>query len=338
MNVAAGFEPLYIVPKDKQKVVKDLKTALKTADELLLATDEDREGESISWHLLQLLEPKVPVRRMVFHEITEEAIQEALRNCRDVNQQLVRAQETRRILDRLVGYTLSPLLWRKIAPHLSAGRVQSVAVRLLVQRERERLAFRKGQFWDLKATLDQRGTLFPARLVSVGGQRLATGNDFDPATGQVRNPEAVLLLDEAAANALRDRLLTETWTVTEQEERQQTRKPGSPFTTSTLQQEANRKLHLSAQETMRIAQKLYEEGYITYMRTDSVHLSEQAIAAARNCVEAMYGKAFLSPQPRQYTTKTKGAQEAHEAIRPAGSQFRTPKKLALRIGNWNSTT
>lgn len=330
VNVAAGFEPLYIVPKDKQKVVKDLKTALTTADELLLATDEDREGESISWHLLQLLEPKVPVRRMVFHEITAEAIQEALRNCREVNEQLVRAQETRRILDRLVGYTLSPLLWRKIAPHLSAGRVQSVAVRLLVQRERERLAFRKGQFWDLKATLDQRGTLFPARLVSVGGQRLARGNDFDPATGQVRNPEAVLLLDEAAANALRDRLLTETWTVTEQEERQQTRKPAPPFTTSTLQQEANRKLHLSAQETMRIAQKLYEEGYITYMRTDSVHLSEQAIAAARSCVEAMYGKAFLSPQPRQYTTKTKGAQEAHEAIRPAGSQFRIPQETGLK--------
>lgn len=330
VNVAAGFEPLYIVPKDKQKVVKELKTALKTADELLLATDEDREGESISWHLLQLLEPKVPVRRMVFHEITEEAIQEALRNCRDVNQQLVRAQETRRILDRLVGYTLSPLLWRKIAPHLSAGRVQSVAVRLLVQRERERLAFRKGQFWDLKATLDQQGTLFPARLVSVGGQRLATGNDFDPATGQVRNPDAVLLLDEGAANALRHRLLTETWTVTEQEERQQTRKPAPPFTTSTLQQEANRKLHLSAQETMRIAQKLYEEGYITYMRTDSVHLSEQAIAAARSCVAAMYGNAFLSPQPRQYTTKTKGAQEAHEAIRPAGSQFRTPQETGLK--------
>ncbi|RMH65743.1 MAG: type I DNA topoisomerase [Cyanobacteria bacterium J003] len=330
VNVAAGFEPLYIVPKEKQKVVKELKTALKTADELLLATDEDREGESISWHLLQLLEPKVPVRRMVFHEITEEAIQEALRNCRDVNQQLVRAQETRRILDRLVGYTLSPLLWRKIAPHLSAGRVQSVAVRLLVQRERERLAFRKGQFWDLKATLDQRGALFPARLVSVGGQRLATGHDFDPTTGQLRNPDGVLLLDEAAANALRDRLLTETWTVTEQEERQQTRKPAPPFTTSTLQQEANRKLHLSARDTMRIAQKLYEEGYITYMRTDSVHLSDQAIAAARSCVEAMYGKAFLSPQPRQYTTKTKGAQEAHEAIRPAGSQFRTPQETGLQ--------
>jgi DNA topoisomerase-1 len=330
VNVAAGFEPLYIVPKDKQKVVKELKTALENADELLLATDEDREGESISWHLLQLLNPKVPVRRMVFHEITDEAIQAALRNCREVNQQLVRAQETRRILDRLVGYTLSPLLWRKIAPHLSAGRVQSVAVRLLVQRERERLAFRKGQFWDLKAVLDQRGTLFPARLVSVGGQRVAAGNDFDPATGQLRHPNAVLLLDEAAANALRDRLLTETWTVSEQEERQQARKPAPPFTTSTLQQEANRKLHLSARETMRIAQKLYEEGYITYMRTDSVHLSEQAIAAARSCVETMYGKAFLSPQPRQYTTKTKGAQEAHEAIRPAGSQFRTPQETNLR--------
>lgn len=329
VNVANGFEPLYIVPKDKQKVVKELKEALRHADELLLATDEDREGESISWHLLQLLNPKIPVRRMVFHEITNEAIQQALSNCREVNQQLVRAQETRRILDRLVGYTLSPLLWRKIAPHLSAGRVQSVAVRLLVQRERERLAFRKGQFWDLKATLDKETSLFPARLVSVAGQRVATGSDFDAGTGQIRSDRSVLLLTEATATTLRDRLAQETWTVADLEERSQTRKAAPPFTTSTLQQEANRKLHLSAKDTMRIAQKLYEEGYITYMRTDSVHLSDQAIAAARSCVQAMYGKAFLSPKPKQFTTKSKGAQEAHEAIRPAGSEFRTPQDTGL---------
>lgn len=329
VNVANGFEPLYIVPKDKQKVVKELKEALRQADELLLATDEDREGESISWHLLQLLNPKIPVRRMVFHEITNEAIQNALTHCRDVNQQLVRAQETRRILDRLVGYTLSPLLWRKIAPHLSAGRVQSVAVRLLVQRERERLAFRKGQFWDLKATLDKETVLFPARLVSVAGQRVATGSDFDAATGQIRRDRSVLLLTEATATDLRHRLAQETWTVADLEERQQTRKAAPPFTTSTLQQEANRKLHLSAKDTMRLAQKLYEEGYITYMRTDSVHLSDQAIAAARSCVEAMYGKPFLSAKPKQFTTKSKGAQEAHEAIRPAGSEFRIPQETGL---------
>ncbi|MDG2991290.1 type I DNA topoisomerase [Candidatus Synechococcus calcipolaris G9] len=329
VNVANGFEPLYIVPKDKQKVVKELKEALRQADELLLATDEDREGESISWHLLQLLNPKIPVRRMVFHEITNEAIQAALTNCRQVNQQLVRAQETRRILDRLVGYTLSPLLWRKIAPHLSAGRVQSVAVRLLVQRERERLAFHKGQFWDLKATLDKETVLFPARLVSVAGQRVATGSDFDATTGQIRSGRSVLLLTEATATDLRNRLEQETWTVADLEERQQSRKAAPPFTTSTLQQEANRKLHLSAKDTMRLAQKLYEEGYITYMRTDSVHLSDQAIAAARSCVEANYGKPFLSPKPRQFTTKAKGAQEAHEAIRPAGSEFRIPQDTGL---------
>jgi len=329
VNVEEDFEPLYIIPQDKKKVVKALKDALKSADELVLATDEDREGESISWHLLQVLQPKVPIKRMVFHEITEEAIQEALQNCRRVDEQLVRAQETRRILDRLVGYTVSPLLWKKIAWGLSAGRVQSVAVRLLVQRERQRRAFHKGTYWDLKATLTQEQAPFEARLVSLRGTRIATGSDFDESTGQIAAGREVLLLNEAEALALQERLQDSVWTVTHLEERASTRKPAPPFTTSTLQQESNRKLRLSARDTMRVAQSLYEQGYITYMRTDSVHLSQQAIAAARSCVEQMYGTNYLSPSPRQYTTKSKGAQEAHEAIRPAGTSFRTPQETGL---------
>jgi DNA topoisomerase-1 len=329
VNVEADFEPLYIVPQDKKKVVKALKEALKQADELILATDEDREGESISWHLLQLLQPKVPTKRMVFHEITEEAIREALQNCRDVDEQLVHAQETRRILDRLVGYTLSPLLWKKIAWGLSAGRVQSVAVRLLVNRERQRRAFRKGSYWDLKATLEKDGSCFESKLVTLGDRRIATGADFDESTGQIIAGRDVLLLGEAEAQALHDRLQSATWTVTGLEERSSTRKPSPPFTTSTLQQEANRKLRLSARDTMRVAQSLYEQGYITYMRTDSVNLSQQAIAAARSCVQQMYGSEYLSPEPRRYSTKSKGAQEAHEAIRPAGSTFRTPQETGL---------
>lgn len=329
VNVNSNFEPLYIIPQDKKKVVKALKDALKTADELVLATDEDREGESISWHLLQVLQPKVPIKRMVFHEITEEAIHEALSNCRTVDEQLVRAQETRRILDRLVGYTLSPLLWKKIAWGLSAGRVQSVAVRLLVRRERERRAFKKGTYWDLKAILAKDATPFEARLVSLRGTRIATGADFDESTGQIAAGRQVLLLQEEEARSLQARLQSETWTVTNLEERPSTRKPAPPFTTSTLQQESNRKLRLSARDTMRVAQSLYEQGYITYMRTDSVNLSQQAIAAARSCVEEMYGANYLSPQPRQYSTKSKGAQEAHEAIRPAGSTFRTPQETGL---------
>jgi len=329
VNVEADFEPLYVVPKDKKKIVKELKDALKNADELVLATDEDREGESISWHLQQVLNPKVPIKRMVFHEITEEAIQAALSQCRDVDQQLVRAQETRRILDRLVGYTLSPLLWKKIAPSLSAGRVQSVAVRLLVQRERQRRAFRQGSYWDLKTTLAQEESLFEARLITLAGKRLATGSDFDENTGQIAAGRDVVLLNEAEARDLETRLSDKIWRVTDLEERPVTRKPSAPFTTSTLQQEANRKLRLSARDTMRVAQNLYERGFITYMRTDSVHLSQQAIAAARACVEQKYGKAYLSPQPRQYATKSKGAQEAHEAIRPAGSRFRTPQETEL---------
>ena len=329
VNVDDKFQPIYVVPKTKKKVVKELKTALKVADELILATDEDREGESISWHLLEILKPKVPVRRMVFHEITREAIQKALQECRDVDQDLVQAQETRRILDRLVGYTLSPLLWKKIARGLSAGRVQSVAVRLLVERERERRAFQSGGYWDLKADLEQDKNPFEAKLITLDGKKMATGSDFDPNTGKIAEGRDVVLLDETEANQLKERLIDKTWTVSNCESRASKRRPSPPFTTSTLQQESNRKLGISAKETMSIAQKLYEQGFITYMRTDSVHLSQQAIAAARDCVEQMYGKDYLSPQPRQYSTKSKGAQEAHEAIRPAGTSFRTPKETGL---------
>ena len=330
VNVEADFEPLYLVPKDKKKVVKALKDALKEADELVLATDEDREGESISWHLLQLLKPKVPTKRMVFHEITEDAIREALESCRDIDDQLVRAQETRRILDRLVGYTLSPLLWKKIAWGLSAGRVQSVAVKLLVERERDRRAFKQGSYWDLKASLLQADSPFEAKLTSLGGIRVATGSDFDENTGQIAAGRNVVLLDETQAQELKQRLEASVWTVSNLEERPSSPKPAPPFTTSTLQQESNRKLRLSARDTMRTAQSLYEKGFITYMRTDSVNLSQQAITAARSCVEQKYGKNYLSPKPRQYATKSKGAQEAHEAIRPAGSTFRTPQETGLK--------
>ncbi|MEG4026504.1 type I DNA topoisomerase [Microcoleus sp. S13C4] len=329
VNVEADFEPLYVIPKDKKKIVKELKDALKDATELILATDEDREGESISWHLLQILKPKVPIKRMVFHEITREAIRDALTHCRDIDNRVVQAQETRRILDRLVGYTLSPLLWKKIAWGLSAGRVQSVAVRLLVRRERERRAFRQGSYWDLKALLEKGKISFDAKLVTVGNVKVANGSDFDENTGQIISGRRVLLLNEEQARALLSRIQNKPWTVTNLEERPVTRKPSPPFTTSTLQQEANRKLRLGARETMRIAQSLYERGFITYMRTDSVHLSEQAIAAARSCVQELYGSEYLSPQPRKYTTKSKGAQEAHEAIRPAGSTFRTPQQTGL---------
>ncbi|HET9274643.1 MAG TPA: type I DNA topoisomerase [Gemmatimonadales bacterium] len=337
VNVEKDFEPLYVVPADKKKVVKELKEALKGVDQLILATDEDREGESISWHLIQVLNPKIPVKRMVFHEITREAIREALDSTRDIDDKLVRAQETRRILDRLYGYTLSPLLWKKIAYGLSAGRVQSVAVRLLVRRERERRAFRAATYWDLKAHLEHAEQKFDADLVSLGGVRLATGKDFDEKTGRLRQhehgaeaPPEVVLLDQAAAERLRDRLAAGTWTVTASEEKPGIRRPMAPFTTSTLQQEANRKLRLSARETMRVAQSLYENGFITYMRTDSVHLSNQALTAARECIERLYGKSYLAPKPRHYKAKHVHAQEAHEAIRPAGSHFRTPDETSLK--------
>jgi len=332
VNVGNNFEPLYIVPAKKKKVVAELKAALKDAQELIIATDEDREGESIGWHLVQLLKPKMNVRRMVFHEITKEAIQDAIHNPRTIDDQLVRAQETRRILDRLVGYTVSPLLWKKIAPGLSAGRVQSVAVRMLVRREEERREFHSGTYWDLKAKLAAPSApkqLFEAVLQSVGGVKVATGKDFDEKTGKIAKGKKVLLLDEGQARALRDRLLPADWRVTDLSERSQIRKPPPPFTTSTLQQEANRKLRLSSKQTMQIAQKLYEEGHITYMRTDSVHLSNEAISAARKAINTRYGAEYLSPSPRQFTTKSKGAQEAHEAIRPAGTQMRTADELNL---------
>ncbi len=329
VNTAQAFEPLYVVPKDKKKVVKELKDALKGADQLLLATDEDREGESISWHLLQLLSPKVPVKRMVFHEITKEAIGRALESTRELDMELVHAQETRRILDRLVGYTLSPLLWKKVAWGLSAGRVQSVAVRLLVQRERARRAFRSGSYWDLKAKLVQAGHSFEAKLSHVKGERIAGGGDFDETTGGLKAGTKARLLSEAEARALQQAVQNAPWRVAAVEEKPTLRKPVPPFTTSTLQQEANRKLRLSARETMRTAQALYERGFITYMRTDSVHLSDQAINAARSCVAEKYGKDYLSPAPRQFTTKARNAQEAHEAIRPAGEAFRTPADTGL---------
>ena len=330
VNVESDFEPIYVVPKDKKKTVKELKDALKEVDELVLATDEDREGESISWHLLQLLKPKVPTKRMVFHEITPEAIRRAIDNCRNIDEQLVRAQETRRILDRLYGYTLSPVLWKKIAWGLSAGRVQSVAVRLLVNRERQRQSFKQGGYWDLKASLEQEKTPFESKLVTLGGLKIATGSDFDENTGKIAEGRHVILLNEAEAEALKEKLQHQPWTVNSVDERAVKRKPSPPFTTSTLQQEANRKLRMGARQTMRIAQSLYEQGFITYMRTDSVHLSDEAIAAARSCVEKMYGLEYLSPEPRQYTTKSKGAQEAHEAIRPAGKTFRTPQETGLK--------
>jgi len=329
VNTEADFEPLYVVPKDKKKVVRELKDALKGADQLLLATDEDREGESISWHLLQLLAPKVPVKRMVFHEITKEAISRALEQTRELDMELVHAQETRRILDRLVGYTLSPLLWKKVAWGLSAGRVQSVAVRLLVQRERARRAFRSGSYWDLKAQLEQAGSAFDAKLTHLENQRIATGQDFDESTGGLKEGSKVRLLSETEARALVNTVQTSPWRVESVEEKPTVRRPVPPFTTSTLQQEANRKLRLSARETMRCAQGLYERGFITYMRTDSVHLSEQAISAARDCVEHRYGKDYLSKAPRQFSTKARNAQEAHEAIRPSGETFRAPADTGL---------
>lgn len=330
VNVEADFDPLYVVSSDKKKTVADLKECLKQVDELVLATDEDREGESIGWHLAQLLKPTVPVSRMTFSEITKDAILEAISNTRMLDENLVQAQETRRVVDRLYGYTLSPLLWKKIAPKLSAGRVQSVAVRVLVEREIERMKFRSGSFWDLKASLQVKGgASFEAMLQTVGGRRVASGRDFDENTGRLKEGVDVLLLEETAAKELQQRLNAEPWSVAKVEQKQQTRKPYPPFTTSTLQQESNRKLSLSARQTMQVAQRLYEDGHITYMRTDSVSLSNEAIQAARGRVGELYGKDFLSDGPRQFATKSKGAQEAHEAIRPAGTEMKTAEELGL---------
>ncbi len=334
VNVDNDFEPLYVVPSTKKKTVKGLRELAKEADELYLATDEDREGESIGWHLIEVLKHKGPVRRMVFHEITKDAILKALESTRQVDMNLVRAQETRRILDRLVGYSISPLLWKKIAPRLSAGRVQSVAVRLLVSRERERRAFRSASYWDVKAALSKRPDApnhrFDAQLISVGGRRLAAGRDFDENTGKLP-PEKkdLLVLPQGRAEALASVLPEREWVVTGIDEKKSVRTPYPPFTTATLQMEANRKLGLSAQDTMRTAQRLYENGHITYMRTDSVNLSEEAITAARACIKARYGENYLHTEPRRYKTKAKGAQEAHEAIRPAGTEMPPADKLGL---------
>ena len=333
VNVEDGFEPLYVIPPDKKKIVRELKTALKDADELFIATDEDREGESIGWHLVQVLNPKIPVRRMVFHEITQEAILNALDNTREIDHNLIDAQETRRILDRLVGYSISPLLWRKIKPKLSAGRVQSVAVRLIVHRERERMAFVPASYWDLKAKLEQNGQLFDATLSQYKGLRIATGRDFDDETGQLKSSlkagKDVLLLSEKEARELAARLPEDTWKVASVEERTVKRSPAPPFITSTLQQEASRKLKLSARDTMRVAQNLYEQGYITYMRTDSTNLSNEAVEASRQAVVQRYGEEYLHPGTRNYSSSVRNAQEAHEAIRPAGNKMLSKADLNL---------
>nr|CAA51086.1 Topoisomerase I [Synechococcus elongatus PCC 7942 = FACHB-805] len=331
VDVENNFAPLYIVPKDKKKIVKTLKDALKDADELILATDEDREGKVISWHLLQLLQPRCPRSAWSFDEITQEAIQaahEKLSGCRSAA--LVHAQETSQDSRSLGGlHPVGPALEKNCLGPI-AGRVQSVAVRLLVQRERARRAFRQGSYWDLKAQLTVEAGQFEAKLWTLAGQRLATGNDFDESTGQIIAGRQVCLLDQQEAEALPIRRPDPALASKVAEEKPThcaNQRP--PFTTSTLQQESNRKLRLSARETMRVAQSLYERGFITYMRTDSVHLSQQAIEAARSCVEQMYGKNYLSPQPRQFTTKSKNAQEAHEAIRPAGNTFRLPQETGL---------
>lgn len=333
VNVEHNFEPLYIISPEKKSTVTELKGLLKDVDELYLATDGDREGEAIAWHLLETLKPRIPVKRMVFHEITEPAIRAAAEHPRDLDNDLVDAQETRRILDRLYGYEVSPVLWKKVAPKLSAGRVQSVATRIIVQRERDRMAFRSASYWDVIAELDASVSdpnaappRFTARLVNVDGKRVATGRDFD-SLGVVRKPDEVLVLDEAGAGALATGLRGSSLTVASVEEKPYTRRPYPPFMTSTLQQEAGRKLRFSSERTMSIAQRLYENGYITYMRTDSTTLSESAINAARNQARQLYGDEYVNPSPRQYTRKVKNAQEAHEAIRPAGDTFATPGAL-----------
>jgi DNA topoisomerase I len=327
VNVHDNFTPVYIVPSEKKSQVSKLKQLLKESAELFLATDEDREGEAISWHLCEVLKPKVPVRRLVFHEITKDAIEEALANPRGIDDGLVRAQETRRILDRLYGYEVSQLLWRKIGPKLSAGRVQSVAVRMIVERERQRMAFRAATWWDLLgrfATSDAKE--FEAELVSVGGRRIPSGKDFDAATGKIKDA-GLALLNEQQARELAERLMRGQFRVTNIEERPYTRKPPEPFTTSTMQQEANRKLGFGARRTMDVAQKLYENGHITYMRTDSTNLAQVAIDAARELVRTEYGGEYLPDTARVYKSKVKNAQEAHEAIRPAGHPFELPAGL-----------
>jgi DNA topoisomerase I len=331
VNVNSDFEPVYVVPRDKSKHVSKLKKLLKECDKLYLATDEDREGEAISWHLCQVLNPKVPVRRLVFHEITKPAILEALEHPREVNEDLVRAQETRRILDRLYGYEVSPLLWRKVRPRLSAGRVQSVAVRLIADRERARMAFVGSTYWDLVAQFKRStGEQFESTLVSVDGRRVPSSRDFDSSTGKIKD-DSLLLLDEQAADELVNRLLTKPSQVQSVENKPYTQKPAPPFTTSTLQQDMNRKFGFTARRTMQVAQSLYENGHITYMRTDSTTLASVAVETARALVESQYGGEFLPANPRTYQTKVKNAQEAHEAIRPAGKDFEFPEAIRSKL-------
>ncbi len=330
VNVDDNFDPLYCIPKDKIKVVKNLKDKLSGANEIFLATDEDREGESISWHLVEVLKPKVPMKRMVFNEITQEAIQKSLKDTRQIDFNLVRAQEARRILDRLVGYTISPLLWKKIAYGLSAGRVQSVAVRMAAERELERLKFKKSIYSGISAELEKDGVGFEAKLQSVKNTRVATGKDFDSDTGLLLSGQNVTLLDHKKAEEILSQIKNLNFTVDEVDEKPVSRKPAAPFITSSLQQEANRKLGMGARETMQVAQKLYEQGFITYMRTDSTFLSQEAIAAARKWISQEYGKDYLPSQPRLFDAKkAKGAQEAHEAVRPAGASFVHPGETGL---------
>ncbi len=351
VNVDADFEPLYVVNSDKKQQVSKLKSLLKDADELLLATDEDREGEAIAWHLLEELKPQVPARRMVFHEITPEAIARAVASPREVDLGMVEAYQTRRVLDRLYGYEVSPVLWKKVMPQLSAGRVQSVAIRLVVDRERERIAFRPAQYWDLeaefakhledaaKATADER-TAFSAQLVSVDGRRVAQGRDFS-STGSLRSGDAaapILHLDGAAAAQLADRLGGASFSVKSVERKPYRRQPYAPFRTTTLQQEASRKLGFSTKYTMQTAQRLYENGHITYMRTDSITLSQTAITAARRQASELYGAEYVPDAPRTYTSKVKSAQEAHEAIRPAGDSFKTPARPGCPATSSGSTS
>ena len=328
VDVNNNFEPIYVIPSEKAKQISKLKNLLKKATTLYLATDEDREGEAISWHLLQTLNPKVPVKRLVFHEITKSAILDALAHPRDIDYDLVNAQEARRVLDRLYGYEASPILWYKIRNNLSAGRVQSVAVRLIVDRERERIRFKSAVYWDVLGDfLSRDERRFSASLVSFAGKSIPTGKDFDPASGKLIKPEKFLLLDECGAQKLVESLQTVVPTVESVEEKPYSTRPYAPFTTSALQQEANRKLNFTAKRTMSVAQSLYENGWITYMRTDSTNLSQEALQAARRLVQAHYGDAYLPEKPRYYATKVKNAQEAHEAIRPAGSDFPLPEHL-----------
>ena len=332
VNVDNDFEPLYVVPKERRDRIKKLKALVKDVDEIYLATDEDREGESIAWHLIEVLKPKVPIHRMVFHEITKSAIDEAFNHPRELDDRLVKAQEARRILDRLYGYEVSPVLWRKVQQGLSAGRVQSVAVRIIVERERERIAFTPAAYWSIEATLAKADDLdlpFDASLLEVDGKRIATGKDFDR---KGKPKKDVVVLDAETAPELATNLLESEFKVRSVDSKPYKRSPYPPFRTSTLQQDAGRKLGFSSSRTMSVAQRLYENGFITYMRTDSTSLSDTAVAAARSQIEKLYGKDYVSPKPRVYASKVKGAQEAHEAIRPSGESFPTPEQVSAKVG------